>query len=222
MKNILFVLTGFMIIQLQAHAQTKEGSSRIAARREATPLRISPQLGYSNFALKTEDYEIGAKEGMTVGLNSYIEITTGVDFETGLHYMSMGGQQKGELFGQSISNTLTLSYLAVPLNVRYKFLQLEGPGDPQLYLKGGMILAILTAAKQDLTLGGVSVNRDIKQDTKSFDLLPSLSLGGSYNLGDQQELLVDLTYMRGTQNIFSDFQSSNEGLIASISYSLEI
>ena len=222
MKNILFVLTGLMLIQLQTQAQTKEGNSRAKNPAVATPLRISPQLGISSFAIKTEDLEIGAKDGLTVGMNSYMEIAPEVDFETGLHYMTMGGQQKGTLFGESISNTLSLSYLAIPLSVRYKFHQMEGPGDPRLYIKGGMTLAFLTSAKQDLTLGSVSVNRDIIEKTKGFDLLPSISLGGSYNLGNFQEVLVDITYMRGTQSVFSEFQSSNEGMIGTISYSLEI
>lgn len=220
MKHVLFLLVGIIAVHLSAQAQS--GRSQAEVQSLAEPLRLSPQLGYSSFALKTESYEVGPKEAMTVGINSYFGIMPAVDLETGLHYMTMGGRQQGKILGQDISNTLTFSYFAVPVNIRYKFLQLNAPGNPNLYIKGGVVLALLNSAVQDITVNSFSVTKDIKQDTKNFDLLPSVSLGSSYELGNHQDLLLDLTYMRGTQKILSEYQAVNEGFLAAISYSLAI
>ncbi len=205
-------------------ALSTSAAAEIKAVTPGNTFRWAPVLGVSSFAMKAEGYEVGAQGGLVVGLSTFMGLgNPALDGEFGLQFMQTGGVQKGYLAdGTYMENELTMSYLTIPLGVRWKFAPWGDQPNSALYLKGGLIPAFLMSSKQKVSALGMSLEKDIKSDTNSFDLMAQVGLGGSYELGNGQDLLLDLMYVHGTSKVLKAMSSTNEGLVASISYSMAL
>jgi hypothetical protein len=184
---------------------------------------IAPSLGFTSFALKADGYQVGAQSGISLGANYYHNIgTEDLDLEIGLHYLQTGGKQAG--YDQSlafIDNSLNFSYVSLPIGARYKFFRFGAQTDNSVYAKGGVSPSYLVSAKFKSTSLGQTVEQDMKGEVNSFDLMGYLGIGGTYNMGDHQEILYELSYMRGTQKVLKNYASNiNEGTVLSIMYSI--
>lgn len=213
--NKYYVLCA-LCLGLSAQAQTTINESTASAGSRAS---IAPSIGVTSFALKAEGYEVGASAGLSVGAQYAHPISEELDFELGLHYFETGGKQGDAAL---IENKLTFAYISAPLGVRYKFLSYGEAAQNKIYVKGGAAPSYLVSAKQKVTVLGESEESDIKADTNSFDLMAYVGLGTSYNMAPSQSLLVELSYFYGTQKVLKDFESRNEGLMASVMYSFEM
>jgi len=192
------------------------------APQQKSTLRWAPQLGISSFALKAEGFNVGAHEGLVIGASGFYGLGSDtLDAEFGLQLLQTGGVQKGYLAdGTYMENSLKMSYLAIPLGVRWKLGPLGDQPNSAIYLKGGLVPSFLMASSQVVTVLGARIEKDIKGDTNGFDLMAQVGVGASYDVGNGNELLMDLLYVKGTSKVLKEMNSTNEGLVASVSISM--
>lgn len=217
-------LTVTLSLAVALVATTASAADGMSASSVTTGTRWAPQLGVSSFALKADGYEVGAHEGLVVGMSGFKSLgSPELDSEFGLQFLQTGGVQKGFLNdGTYMENALTMSYLAIPLGVRWKVAPWGEQPNSSVYLKAAIVPAFLMASQQKVSVLGASIEKDIKSETNSFDLMTQAGIGGCYDVGNGQDILLDLTYVRGTSKVLKDLNTTNEGLVASISYSMAL
>lgn len=184
---------------------------------------IAPHLGASSFTLKGSDMT-GNKSGMTVGANVYKSTPIeSLDMETGLLYMQAGAKQD---YGSGLftlgSIEYDLDYLAIPLGVKWTAAHFGNQGN-NLYLKGGAMFAYLTSAKAKASFLGSSAEEDLKDHTNKTDWLGYAGVGYTYNLSFNMPLLVELNYLKGTQNVLDGMDANkNEGFVLAVQLGFSI
>ena len=180
---------------------------------------VAPSLGVTSFKLKTDSMDLDAKSGMSVGAEVYKATgVDGLDLVTGLQYLQSGGK-KGDLF---LSYEVNLDYLAVPVGVRWKAFTYGADDKNFMYLRGGIAAAFLVSAKEKATFLGATADGDIKDKVNGFDLMAVAGLGGSYSMGNNQHILYELNYLRGTQKVMKDETSHSEGYAFNVMYSIPL
>lgn len=188
----------------------------LAAENQST-MAIAPSIGYTSFSIKG-DNSTGFKGGYSVGALGYLN--TGVDnldYEVGLEYLQAGGSDNYLLAKVDYS----LDYLAVPLGIRWKAFRYGAQSEKFFFIRAGLAPSYLLSAKAEASsIFGAS--QSISLDTNSFDLIAYLGIGGSYDVGNNQEILYDLRYLQGTQDVMKASASKNIGLTASVMYSISL
>ena len=168
-----------------------------------TRAELAPSFGFSSFSLKSPDYNVRANAGLNIGLSYFYNYGQPLfDIETGLYYMQAGGIQEGYTDTNTlISNTLNLSYLVVPVGVRWKFANLSNASDSYIYTKAGVDSALLMTAKQNISSEGIRIENDIKDQTNKSVVLGYLGVGGTFEIAQDQKMMAELNYMRGTKQV---------------------
>lgn len=180
---------------------------------------VAPSLGITSFKLKTESVDYDSKSGMSVGAEVYKSTgVDGLDLITGLQYLQSGGKV-GNVFANYEMN---LDYLAVPVGVRWKAFTYGADDKNFMYLRGGVAAAFLMSAKGKGTLGWMTEETDVKDQVNNFDLLAVAGLGGSYSMGNNQHILYELNYLRGTQKVMKEETSHSEGYAFNVMYSIPL
>lgn len=203
---------------------TASAADGVSASSATSTTRWAPQLGVSSFALKAEGYEVGAHSGLVIGMSGFKSLgSPELDGEFAIQFLQTGGVQKGFLNdGTYMENELTMSYLAIPLGVRWKVAPWGEQPNSSIYLKGAIVPAFLMSSQQKVSVLGATIEKDLKSETNSFDLMMQAGIGGCYDVGNGQDILLDLTYVRGTSKVLKELNTINEGLVASISYSMAL
>ncbi len=180
---------------------------------------IAPSVGVTSFQLKSDAADLDSKAGMSVGAAVFKQTgITDLDFETGLQYIQAGGKN-GNMF---MSYEVNLDYLAIPLGIRWKAFNYGADGKNFMYLRTGATAAVLMSAKQKLSLLGESEDGDIKDKVNTLDVMAVAGLGGSYSLGNDQHILYELNYLRGTQKVMKEGDSHSEGYALNVMYSIPL
>ncbi|MGZ5280431.1 MAG: outer membrane beta-barrel protein [Pseudobdellovibrionaceae bacterium] len=222
MKNTLLFAALALLCQSGMAAPTQVS---MQSAKSGSTSAIAPSLGFTSFALKTEGFDVGAQSGLSLGANYYHSLgIDNLDLEVGLHYLQTGGKQVGyePTTLMYLENSLSFSYIALPIGARYKFYKFGAQAENTIYAKGGVAPSFLMSAKQKISALGLSEERDLKNEVNTFDLMGYIGLGGTYHMGSDQEILYELSYMQGTQQVLKQTDSVNEGAVISLMYSIGI
>lgn len=217
---ILGSLVALLMAETAAGAEPNKDlvGSNVVKKSEST-VAVAPTIGATSFSL-IGDGGMGAKSGISIGAMSYWNIgVEKLDLEAGLQYMQMGG--KDDYILAKIETNL--DYLAAPIGVRYRAFSYGEQDKNFFFLRGGLAPTLLLSAKvkTDSIFGGGQED-DIKSQLNTMDVLAYAGVGGTYSLLPGQEILYDLSYMRGLQKVFKDADNHSEGFVASVSYSLAL
>lgn len=172
MKQLLIMAIALIAATGFAEAQETSSESRLSR----SSFRVVPVLGSTSFSMTGDDANM-ATSGMSVG--ALVEQRSSVErlsYEYGLTYFEAGS--KGMTF--FTDTVVKLSYIGVPLNVKYQF---NGPevGKFQYHGKAGLMVAGLLAANQKTTgyFGVPSSESDVKDDAAKSDIMWKLGLDAS-------------------------------------------
>lgn len=213
-KHHVFILAAAAALVFTQEVLAAEGTSQMAKPNFA----IAPSIGLSSFSLKGDD-AMGSKSGISVGawgaMQSGVE---NLEIEAGLEYLQAGGKES--VFFASVETNL--DYLSLPLGARYRALAFGEKEQNAFFLRGGIAPALLLSAKYKASVLGYSEEQDIKDSISKTDVFAYLGAGGTYAMGDTHEIVYDVRYMRGLQKATVDSNTRNEGLIASVAYSIPL
>jgi hypothetical protein len=173
-----------------------------------------------NLAKQEGDFEVLAGNSIKVlpriGAGAVIEYAFDrqISFVSEPMCLGKGAKVAETVLGVTAEGEIALSYLEVPLFIKYSF----GSRGARPYLLAGPTLGIKMNAKATLSLSGAglsgSASEDISDDVKSTDL--GLGLGGGIALpvgGGGTQAFVEAQYVLGLQSIEtdSDVNTKNKG-----------
>jgi len=184
-------------------------------------LRFGPEVGLNLTSIQSKmdgtsdnsDMKVGARIGGVVD----IPVTGGLYVRPGIQFSMMGGKEKQDFFGTTVTSTLNLNYIQVPVNVLYKFGQ---EGDGRFYVGVTPYLGFGIGGKVKVE----DVSADIKfgsgddADVKSMDFGAGIKVGYELPMG----LYVDVAFLQGLSNNVpngnSDFKSTNRNITIGVGY----
>lgn len=221
MKQKLVYLLLAVIFSRSAQA-TPAMENRVKATQEK--MKFVPTIGTSSFTLKgTEFTALSYHSGMSMGGLVQIpsESVPDLSYQAGVEYIQAGASLRyiyifsGE---DAVSFDQSLHYLSLPANAQFDFYKTE---EGNYFVKGGAALAYLISAKQDTKVFGADTSTDVTDKMNRLDLFLNLGFGYKKSLlgGD---LLMDLGYSRGTQQVSKDTSGHSEGFLAKVSYTIDI
>ena len=221
MTQKTFATLGALLL-MSFTAMAQESNQSTLKRESAWALQ--PTLSLTSFQIAGGgDMPSGARAGLGVGGVAQLHYSRDFDFEMGLGYLQAGNKEAYVIVGNDeivAENEITLDYITVPLAASWNFIRFGEREQNKAFLKGGITPSFLTAAKQRIMVFGASAEADIKDQTNGFDLMARVALGGTYEFSTDAGLAYELSYVRGTQKVFKEATGTNEGILASISYSI--
>ncbi len=156
-------------------------------------------LGISSLLIKDNDDNLTAEFGNAgfsfhVGAGYEIDFNDQLSFEPGMLFT-----QKKSSFDLNNLVTFNFTYLEMPLNMKFYFIDLDG--DIRLYGLGGGSLGFLLSAKRD--------NTKLNIGSKTNDDLKALDMGINFGAGAQffEALNVDLSASIGVTNLSNDVRN---------------
>lgn len=212
MKNVLIIL-GLWLPSLALAAEISQSTMH----REPE-FSIAPTLSLTNFEIKGAPGPGGARSGLGVGAIAQAALSREFDVEVGLGYVQAGGRDS-DLFNEY---EISLDYITLPVAAAWNIYRYGANEQHKLFLKAGATGALLTAAKIRASGLGFSLEEDIKDQTNAYDVMARAALGGTYAFGADSGLAYELSFLRGTQNVFKESGGANQGYMASISYTLHL
>ncbi|HEY4303756.1 MAG TPA: porin family protein [Gemmatimonadaceae bacterium] len=193
MKKVLPLLA-LVLCATAAHAQSA-----------ATPARFEVMAG-ANFATLSESEGADMRTGLVAGIGMIKPISAGWAFQPELTY-SMKGAKTSE---SGVTGTVKLSYLEVPLLLRY---EVEG-GEVRPFFHAGPALALKLSCDVEASSGSATASEscsDAGADAKSFDI--GLMFGGGLAFKQMNHTFsVGVRYNLGLVDIADNSTSKNRVL----------
>ena len=184
-----------------------------SAQNEVGQLTLQPKVGVNLANLtdtKINDESGKMKAGLVLGVEAEYGLTEKFSVAAGLLYSMQGcdfGESKVKLNGETVSgwdkNERNFSYLNIPIVANLYFAK-------GWAIKAGIQPGFLLSAKYKLDGVGLtpSVDEDIKDACKSFDL--SIPLGLSY---EYEKAVFDLRYNLGVTKVNKEGDNSSKNSV---------
>ena len=176
----------------------------------ATAAKVSQS---SDFGDDNSESKLGPK----FGVNALMPINPNLRLETGLGFAGKGSkssyssQDGEESFSQE--DKLNLSYLEVPVLLRYQF------NNTGFNVYGGLQPAFLLSAKQKIEYtGSPSQDIDVKDRFKGFDTSAIFGVGYEFNNGLMLNAGYDLGLMNIAATSYSGYSTKNQVFIVYLAY----
>jgi len=163
-----------------------------------------PDVGIKKAVNNTTDSETFLS--YRVGVAANVPINEKFAFETGVHLAGKGNKTKSP----NIEDKLNLTYIDVPLTVRYKI------GSNNFSIYGGLQPSLLVNAKRKLNVNGMEDSQKITGAYKTLDMAASLGAGCQFNNG----IRLNIGYDHGFVNIndFGGFKAYNRMFRFTVGY----
>ncbi len=113
-----------------------------------------------------------AKSGYKVGVNANFSLSSSVSFNPELNYVSKGIKYESTFGGSSVTESNTINFLEIPLNVTYHF----NNANKGLFAGAGPVVSLGLSGKSVQSFGGVESTQTIKFDGKKDADLPSTDM----------------------------------------------
>ncbi len=193
MRKMLIVLLS--LLAYQAGAQTAETRASGSGIQNDSTIQLAPVLGIPFMMFKGDEVSSQWKSAGGLSTGALVEIGSGyVTFQTGLLYNAYSiraeeGSEKAQF---------DFHYLAVPLLGKVNFL---GNANRTVYAKLGIMPSQLTYKNYRYEIGGIKSSYNNDLNVNNFDMPIVAGLGGAINVGSNKAIIVESTYVRGTQKI---------------------
>jgi hypothetical protein len=141
--------------------------------------------------------------GMNVGVFGDYKISDKFSLQPELLYSMQGGKATLNVAGQSLTQTLSLNYLNIPVMVKYFFTEkINIQTGPQI----GLLLSATDKIDSSIT-GTPSSSANVKSDIKSIDFGVNFGLGYDFT----ENISVSTRYNLGLSEIEKNGSSSSKG-----------
>jgi hypothetical protein len=196
MKRVSYIFALLTFISLSVKAQTT--------------FRVEAGVNFAKISSDEPDYTASMRTGLHVGAGVRFAVNDNFSVTADLLYTMRGAKQKYSVVEENnfttvtdaYEETITISYIELPLQARYKF-------ESGLYFNGGLSLAFLTGYKDEYTVTHTVVNSNNtnvssesgstteKTGIRGTDLALRLGLGYEFEGG----LDIGAHYTLGLSNI---------------------
>lgn len=211
MKSLKTINTTLAVLVLSAFSISTSAKNATGDTASTSALKvedIKQESGETHFSINTQ-FGMAAfeKDGAASQNNSEGAFVGGLTFdigeksrvlETGLTYFQANTSSR--------SLNIRTSYLAIPLNAKF-YIAGEQQG---LYIKTGMLTSFL-------------VGTNNSEQTRNFDLIGNIGLGGKLNVSKNMNFIIEGTYNRGfIDSLKADGNSYNQGLLITAGVAFDI
>lgn len=156
--------------------------------------RVIPQMGMvMSDVVGTQTSNTGNKTGLALGATLDIGREKLVG-ETGLIYRQLGAKSTDSQGAMTIS----MNYLTIPGVAKYYF---RGQNTDSVYVKGGLLASILVSKQVDYSDANGATGNTEKFDTQTFDLAPTIGVGGKFAFNEKTDFVVEAAYMRSLTQV---------------------
>ena len=136
------------------------------------------------------------RTGLIVGGTVELGLSGPFFVEGGIVYAQKGAEFDLSQFGVSGTGKLKGDYLEIPVTLKAKF----GVADVKPYVYAGPNIGFNLSAESEITVGGVTVTEDIKDNTKSIDFALDIGGGLEFKVAPRTSLFGDVRYSLGLTN----------------------
>ena len=180
-------------------------------------LRAGINSGSLNSEFEGGDISTDGKVGFMVSVLTELGLNDDFAIQPELQFIQKGGKTTLDFFGSELKSTLTVNYLEVPVNAKYKFVNNE---KVKVFALAGPSFGFALSGESEDCDGADCVTTDIDFDADGFKRFEvGFTIGAGAQFGN---FFFDLRFVPGLTNLQDDeddgIKTTNRGLQAGVGY----